>query len=408
MVDAEGNLIWVESRGKAVFNSEGRIIKLYGTFQNISQSKLMELETLKAQNLSLMYQNMMDDFAIVAKTDKNGTINYVNDKFCEISKFGRDELVGKNHHILNSGYHSQEFFKNMWNTILAGKTWRSEVCNRAKDGELYWVDTFIAPLFDHNHSIDGFMAIRFDITDKKNLAESLADEREKATIASKMVSMEEMSAGIAHEINNPLAIITGNVDLLRSHIAKEKYDSLPKKLDKISKSVERITKIIKGLKRLSYKANTADLEKVSMKEIMDDTLEFSREMLKSKGIELIVEELPEAEILCHSVEISQVILNLINNARDAIINFEEKWIKIQTFQMHDKLRINVIDSGPGIPPEIKDKIMDSFFTTKEFGKGTGLGLSLSKRIVEEYNGELFISDEHNHTCFSVILPVIKE
>lgn len=408
IIDREGNLVWVATRGQVVYDSAGKAIKTYGTFQDITEQKLNEFDKVKAQNLAGLYQEILDDFAIVVKTDAQGKITYVNDKFCEISKYGRDELLGQDHRILNSGTHPSSFFKNMWETITAGKFWRSEVCNKAKDGSLYWVDTFISPLFNDNRIIDGFMAIRIDTTDKKKMEKNIEEEREKATISSKMATVGEMSAGIAHEINNPLAVISGTVDILNLKVQKEKYDQIPKQVKTIKKAIERISKIIKGLKRVSYRSHHAELEKVSMREIMDDTLDFSREMLKSKGIDLFVEDLPECLIECRSVEISQVILNLINNARDAISNLEDKWIKIQTFQMGNQLRVNVIDSGKGIPLDIQDKIMESFFTTKELGKGTGLGLSLSKRIIEEHNGQLFIDNENENTCFSLILPIIAE
>lgn len=408
VIDREGSLVWVDTRGQAVFNHEGKAIKLHGTFQDITEQKLNEFDKVKAQNLAGLYQEILDDFAIVVKTDAQGKITYVNDKFCEISKYGRDELLGQDHRILNSGTHPSSFFKNMWETITAGKFWRSEVCNKAKDGTLYWVDTFISPLFNDNRIIDGFMAIRIDTTDKKKMEKNIEEEREKATISSKMATVGEMSAGIAHEINNPLAVISGTVDILNLKIQKEKYDQIPKQVKTIKKAIERISKIIKGLQRVSYRSHHAELEKVSMREIMDDTLDFSREMLKSKGIDLFVEDLLECLIECRSVEISQVILNLINNARDAISDLEDKWIKIQTFQMGNQLRVNVIDSGNGIPLDIQDKIMESFFTTKELGKGTGLGLSLSKRIVEEHKGQLFIDNENENTCFSLILPIIVE
>jgi PAS domain S-box-containing protein len=408
MIDREGNLVWIATRGQVAYDSAGNAIKTYGTFQDITEQKLNELDKVKAQNLAGLYQEIIDDFAIVVKTDAQGKITYVNDKFCEISKYRRDELLGQDHRILNSGTHPSLFFKNMWETITAGKFWRAEVCNKAKDGSFYWVDTFISPLFNENRFIDGYMAIRIDITDKKKMEKNIEEERDKATISSKMATVGEMSAGIAHEINNPLAVISGTVDILNLKIQKEKYDQIPKQVKTIKKAIERISKIIKGLKRVSYRSHHAELEKVSMREIMDDTLDFSREMLKSKGIDLFVEDLPECLIECRSVEISQVILNLINNARDAISDLEDKWIKIQTFQMGNQLRVNVIDSGNGIPLDIQDKIMESFFTTKELGKGTGLGLSLSKRIVEEHNGQLFIDNENENTCFSLILPIIVE
>ena len=407
LIDALGAIVCVEVRGQAIYNQEGKVFKIHGTFQDISCLVEQEEDKKKNKYLANTYQLMIDEFAIVAKTDIDGNITYVNDQFCKISKYSRSELIGKNHRILNSGEHPQEFWQDMWSTVKSGETWRSDVCNKAKDESIYWVDTFITPLLNESNIVTELMVIRVDITEQKNNEKSLSIEREKATFASQLATIGEMSAGIAHEINNPLAVIAGNIDMISIKMDKGKTKGLPKNIETIKKSVNRISKIIKGLKRVSYKSESNELEKVSMHEIMSDTLDFSLEMLRSKGIELVVEDLPDCFVECRSVEISQVLLNLVNNAKDAIADLPSKWIKVQSFQVKDKLRINVIDSGSGISAGLREKIMESFFTTKELGEGTGLGLSLSKRIIEEHEGEFFIDSDSENTCFSIILPIAK-
>lgn len=408
LINGEGQLLWVETQGQAIFNKKGEVVQLYGTFQDVSRSVALEQENEKSILLAESYQEIMDDFAIVAKTDVHGTITYVNDLFCEISKFSREELIGQNHRIVNSGCHPKDFWKNIWGLITSGKSWRGEICNKAKDGSLYWVDTFISPLFDEEHHLEGFMAIRVDVTEQKKIEASLEMERERSTISAQLAAVGEMSAGIAHEINNPLSVIAGAVELCANRISEKEYENVEKHFETIRRSIDRIAKIIKGLKRVSYKSGSSEFEISSMKEIMDDTLDFSAEVLKAKGINLIVEELPDCYIKCRAVEISQVLLNLINNARDAILNLDERWIKIECFESSGMLRINVVDSGEGILEKLRAKIMEPFYTTKKVGKGTGLGLSLSKRIIEEHGGEFFIDCNCEHTCFSMILPIWQE
>src|SRR5919112_2294478 len=149
----------------------------------------------------------LDESAIVAITDQTGRINYVNDKFCEISKYSREELLGQDHRIINSGYHPKEFIRNLWTTIASGNVWRGEIKNRAKDGSHYWVDTTIVPFLNSEGKPYQYVAIRSDITERKRLEAELVRAAQLSLIG-------ELAANLAHEIKNPLAGIQGAVDIL--------------------------------------------------------------------------------------------------------------------------------------------------------------------------------------------------
>src|SRR5215510_2724111 len=147
----------------------------------------------------------LDESAIVAITDQRGIINYVNNKFCQISKYTREELLGQDHRIINSGYHSKEFIRTLWTTIASGEVWRGELRNRAKDGSIYWVDTTIVPFLDEHDKPYQYVAIRHDITQLKFAEEQIRQQAAELQRAAQITLVGELAAGLAHEVKNPLA-----------------------------------------------------------------------------------------------------------------------------------------------------------------------------------------------------------
>jgi PAS domain S-box-containing protein len=378
---------------------------LLATIRDISKLLYLVRSRNAISNELFNYKKSLNRFFIMAETDFSGRITDINEKFCEISGYTREELIGQDHRILKSGVHSKEFFAELWDTLKAGRPWEGQVCNKSKNGNLYWVQSFMFPNFDTNNEIVGFTSVRVDITDKKKIEQELFDEKENATFASQLAAVGEISAGIAHEIANPLAIISASV----SRLAKENLpaESHKKSLAKTQKSITRISKIIRGLHHLAQKSRGDELAVHDLETILMNMLEFCNEALKGKFIKLTV-ELPDHPIKlhCNDIKISQVVLNLINNAKDAIAetNTKERWIKVVVEDFDEEVIIKVIDSGPGIPEENKSKILKSFFTTKKIGKGTGLGLSLVNRFVKEHGGSLKLDESQPHTCFIVTLP----
>lgn len=256
-----------------------------------------------------------------------------------------------------------------------------------------WIQVNSIPKFEIGTSKVEFVVTTFrDITEAKIQAENIVHR-------ARMAAVGEMSAGVAHEINNPLAVITGHCSIIEGQVARHEidYTDLNERLEKIKKAAMRAAKIVSGLLSFSRDSRSDILQPVSLKRLVDDSLLFSIERFKKNDILLHVSEVPDIQVRGNSNELSQVVINLINNAHDAVRNEKVKKVNVD-FEVRMQpgqsaqglLAISVTDSGPGVPSEIRSKIMQPFFTTKEVGKGTGLGLSISKGIAERHGGRLYL------------------
>lgn len=231
--------------------------------------------------------------------------------------------------------------------------------------------------------------------------------------SSKMVSLGEMSAGIAHEVNNPLSIVKMAAMQMKNQIERNEIDivKLQKNTEKINNTIDRITKIVKGLSYFSKNSSHLEIKSEFVKTLIDEATSLCQERLKINGVDLkfsFPDNYEELKIECRLVEVSQVLLNLLNNAFDAIENLSEKWIEIKVINLKNKIQFQVEDSGRGISDDLATLILTPFFTTKGAGKGTGLGLSISQRIIQSHNGKFWIDQKAKHTCFVFELPKIQE
>ena len=228
--------------------------------------------------------------------------------------------------------------------------------------------------------------------------------------AAKMSALGEMAGGIAHEINNHLAVL-----LLRTTHTKTILEDSPidkalvvRDLNKIEVAANRISKIVSGLKNLSRNADDDPFISVKIASIIEDTMSLCQERLKHAEIELKVDTIPDLSLECRPSQIAQVLLNLMNNAADAIAEHSAKWIEVQVREAGDRVHFLVTDSGNGISPEVARKLMQPFFTTKPLGKGTGLGLSISHQICEQHHGNLTYNSESKNTQFVIEIPKLKQ
>jgi PAS domain S-box-containing protein len=211
------------------------------------KASLKEIADLKAA---------LDEHAIVAITDPQGKITYVNDKFCAISKYSREELLGQDHRIINSGYHSKEFIRDLWATITKGKVWKGEIKNRAKDGTFYWVDTTIVPFLDGRGKPRQYVAIRADITAKKAAAEEIVklnaelEERVTRRTAELKLANQELEAfsySISHDLRAPLRAMAGFARIMEGELAGQLSPDAKQAINRIRENAATMGQLIDGL-----------------------------------------------------------------------------------------------------------------------------------------------------------------
>ena len=237
--------------------------------------------------------------------------------------------------------------------------------------------------------------------------QQIKQQQQNLIQSSKLATLGEMAGGIAHEINNPLAIINGYSKLIDQHLAQDNIE--PHTLKQLNSVIQtttmRITEIITGLRSFSREGANDPQKIISVKKIIEKTLSLCMEKMKNHNINISFSDISaDLTVECREVQIEQVLLNLLNNAYDAIATQNERWIKISCTEAESKIIISVIDSGAGVDPAIIDRIFEPFFTTKEVGKGTGLGLSVSYGILKEHNGNLVYDRSHPNSKFDLILP----
>lgn len=366
-----------------------------------------EMPIVSAERELELIRYALDKSAIVAITDRAGRIIHINDKFCEISQYSREELLGQNHRIINSGYHGREFFNEMWKTISSGQIWEGELRNRAKDGSFYWVHTTIVPFADTNGRPYQYVSIRYDITQKKLAAQAVLDREAQILVQDRLASVGMLASSLAHEIGTPLGVIRGRAEYLEMKLGKENPEAM-KTASVIISQIDRVTKLIRSLLNLARGEIRKPVESVAVKEIVHELGELLGHDLRRYHIDLRVEMPESLNVLSESGPLHQVLLNLLVNSIHAIEakrSGEPQFIKVSSEDRGDCWAIKILDSGCGIAEENMKKLFQPFFTTKDIGKGTGLGLATSFRLVESWSGKIEVHSRAGEGAeFTLVLP----
>lgn len=324
-------------------------------------------------------KHALDEAAIVAVTDHRGTILGVNDKFCEISRYARDELVGQDHRLVNSGHHSKAFMAAMWQRIASGQTWRGELLNRARDGSEYWVDTTIVPFLDERGQPYQFLAIHYDITDRKRAEAQL---REQAVFA----HIGEMAAIVAHEVKNPLAGIGGALQMIERQIPEDA--SVRPVIGQIHQRLDAVNRMVEDL-LLFARQVPARPTPIRATAIVDRSLTLFAQHPRRGRTEVDVAAAADVTVRADLELLAIALAQMLINAAQAMQGRGRIGLCVEVDQY--SCGFVVTDEGPGIPADLKVRLPRIFHTTKT--QGLGLGLSIAQRVAQQHEGRLTIQSE---------------
>jgi PAS domain S-box-containing protein len=413
IVTKTGRVAWLETVAEGIRNRDGTVIKVRGTCQDVTEVVIAE-QLIKREQVALAARQRFLDTVLSNMPSMILVKDYRNDlRFSLINKAGEQLLGVKSSLIL--GKCDQDFFPKEIADLIVKKD-REAFVNReilkivgesiqTQHGPRL-LSTTKVPTFDQDGDPEFLISISDDITEEVRMGEQLDLERAKVIQASKMASLGEMSAGIAHEINNPLAIIAGTARALHKFINSP--DELQDRIQTIHRSITRIQKIVSGLRKFSRTSGRTEMKTHSLSEIVKEALVLTSAISNRFDVKVELDIEHELQIYCNEIEIEQVLVNLINNGIDAVKELDKKWLKITVFEDKTAVVLKVSDSGPGVPPQLKDKLFQPFFTTKPIGEGTGLGLAIVKGILDEHKATIEISSDSPTTSFVIRFAKIVE
>jgi len=400
-------------------NTRNEVGKLAQTFNYMLQMRSIHEQALEqasqeAQDALKAFENRkhaMDQHAIVSETDARGTITYANERFALISGYSVDELIGKNHRILNSGYHPRTFWQDMFSVLAKGKVWHGEICNRTRQGQLYWVETTIVPFMKAGKP-DSYIAIQTDITDRVKTEQALQSAKESAESAARTKS--EFLASMSHEIRTPMNGVLGMLGLvLKTDLNREQRH----RASLARSSAESLLHLINDILDFSkIEAGKLDLEvfDFDLRAMLGDLSESIASKAQENGLEFVLDlkDINESRVQGDPSRLRQILSNLLSNA----MKFTRQGEIVLRAAVHREAETlmfvaSVTDTGIGIPEDKQEVLFDAFTqidasTTREFG-GTGLGLAIVKQLCQLMGGNISVSSEPGRgSVFTIQIPML--
>lgn len=378
---------------------------LFSVIHDINDRILAE-ESIKKLNKAIEQSPVS-----VVITDREGKIEYVNPKFCEVTGYTSEETIGKNPSILKSGEQNEEYYKILWQTITAGKTWYGEFSNKKKDGSKYWESASISPLFDEQGNVTHFVAIKEDITQRKIKEVELRQAKEMAEESNRLKS--NFLANMSHELRTPLVGILGYADILAHELKENDYREMADTILQSGQNLVETLNSILDLSRIESNHTHLDISTYELKAILQEACSLFQSVAKNKNLYIKLNA-PDDNIYVDSDNhlLSKIFNNLLNNA----LKFTSSGgvtINVDLEKSNRIVKVDVIDTGIGIPEKFYEQIFEPFRQASEglsrTYSGTGLGLTLTKKFVELINGTLSVSSKVGQgSTFTVKLPLSKQ
>jgi PAS domain S-box-containing protein len=403
-ITKDGEEIWI-GQNIRLTTEGGKIVGVHAVARDITDRKTAEKERLR---LVTIVEQAAESIMV---TDREGTIQYVNPAFERLTGYSRGEAVGRNLGILKSGVHGDQFYRDMWDTLIRGDVWRGQLVNRKKNGELFQEDATISPVKDELGNVVNYVAVKRDVTDQVMLEKQLRQ-------AQKMESIGTLAGGIAHDFNNILQVVLGYADIMIMNKNRRSHDL--RQLEAIRKAAKDGAELVKGLltfsRQVESKRRPVDLNQQlrRIRRILERTIPKMIDIKLSLADDL-------STVSADPLQVEQVLMNLAVNSHHAMPGGGRLAVKTENITLDEEycrnnLNVNpgdyvlleISDTGHGIEKGVKENIFEPFFTTKEAGEGTGLGLSIVYGIVKNHGGHITCDSRPGRgTTFKIYLPAIE-
>lgn len=395
--------------------------ELETTLKRLSFALTKQRQLAQKTSLLNQYKNAIDTSLFLIRTDTEGNIIYANDKYNDLTGYTPHEIIGQTHRLFKHPNTSKEQIRDLWATIQSKKVWHGTMSNLTKEGKSFYTDTYIVPILNENNEIEQYLDMRTDITEIKNYlslvqqrvdeaTQEIQNQQQQLFVQSRAAALGEMFDNIAHQWRQPIGAI--NNAIINAEFALElgnmELSDVHKTFEQINSYTAFLSKTIDDFRNFSHADNESTV--FTLHDIITQTIGIIQGAYKMHSISLIYadnEETQGLQVEGPRGELSQVLLNVLGNARDAIAEkgVREGKVSIRLHPLTDSVTIDIADNGGGIPETVLPKIFDPYFTTKTKNQGTGIGLYMSKTIIEtHYGGKIEAKNSEEGAMFTITLP----